>query len=231
MMGTGCGKDPILEAADEAAATATAPEGSPPGQPPGEAKRANVGDPQPGTPGTPVPGTPGTPVPGTPGAPVPGSPGTPIPGDPGAPTPGRPDEPKPGIPEEPKPGAPGSPQPFTGPTAKISGTVEFSAYKTGKVRITAFDGDHSAHTATPPRVVGSAEAETPGAFTIELPQNAGKVYLEAVIDEDGDSRPGPQDPQGKADRYPVTVRESDISGVVIELTKRAPPPTGTKEDF
>lgn len=225
----GCGRDPILEAAEKAEqeAAAAAGEGgaqrpSPEGVP-GETRRANVGDPQPGTAAEPTPGTPAEPTPAAPGSPDPAASG--------APTPGVPDPPKPGIPEEPTPGLPGTAPPIVGPTVKVSGTIRYAGYKSGTVRITAFDGDHSAHGTTPPKVVGQGEATGPGSFSFDLPQDAGKVYVEAVIDEDGDGRPGPLDPQGKADRYPVTVRTADIGGLTIAVEKREPPPTGARDDF
>ena len=58
---------------------------------------------------------------------------------------------------------------------------------------------------------------------------AGKVYVEASVDEDGDGRPGPQDPQGKADRFPVTVGDEGVDGLEIRLIKREPPPGSGRE--
>jgi hypothetical protein len=47
-----------------------------------------------------------------------------------------------------------------------------------------------------------------------------------------DGRPGPQDPQGKADRSPVTVESSPVSGLTVTLTRREPPPgSNTQDDF
>lgn len=231
--GMSCGKDPILAAAEKHRAEAEA------AGPTGGATRPTPGDP--GAPAQPggAPGQTGEPTPGIPEEPAPGKPGEPAPAQAGAPTPGAPggqqagvaDPPKPGIPVPPKPGAPGTPPPDDGPTVVVSGTITYPAYTKGTVRITAFDGDHTLHTSTPPKVVGSAEATQPGAFEMKVPLNLGRIFLEAAIDEDGDGHPGPLDPQGQADRYPVTVKEADISGLTITLTKRAPPPDGGKGDF
>lgn len=236
---TGCGKDPILAAAEKHHAEAE--EGGATGQPGAPTPGAQVVPG--GTPGTPVPGgepgATGAPQPGIPEQPAPGNPNEPAPAQAGAPSPGQPggtqagiaEPPKPGIPIPPKPGAPGTPPPYDGPTVVVSGTVAYPDYTSGSVRITAFDGDHTVHSATPPKVVGSSEMKTPGTFEMKVPLNLGRTFLEAVIDENGDGHPGPQDPQGQADRYPVTVKEADIDGLTITLTKRAPPPDGGKGDF
>jgi hypothetical protein len=153
-------------------------------------------------------------------------------GAPGQPQPGVPNQPQPGVPEEPKPGLPGSPQPNQGPTVAITGTVDYPAWRTGSVRVDAFDGDHSAHGSKQPSVIASVRIDRIGAFSLLVPQGAGKVYVEAAVDEDGDGRPGPQDPQGVADRYPVTVGTETVSGLTIRLVKRPPPAGGgSASDF
>lgn len=217
-----CGRDPILEAAEKQREAAQAD---------AAAARTQAG-PSPGTPAEPTPGQPGAPAPGTPAAaPAPGTPGETAPGLSGDPRPGVPAEPTPGIPEEPAPGIPGSPQPGAGATVTLAGTVVYPAWTTGTVRVTAFDRDHGKPSGTPPRVVGAAQIDRPGAFTLSVPEDFGKVYLEAAVDEDGDGRPGPLDPQGQADRYPVTVGDDPVSGLEITLKKRPPPPGGVKEEY
>jgi hypothetical protein len=52
-------------------------------------------------------------------------------------------------------------------------------------------------------VLSVQNLERPGAFSLAVPKSAAKAYVEAAVDEDGDGRPGPLDPQGQADRYPV----------------------------
>ncbi len=249
-----CGRDPILEKAEaEAAAKAARAEGgAPPGQagaqPGGRAADGAGGTPGvpggPGAPaavvgadGQPLPGSPEEPAPGIPEEPSPGLPGSPpaaVPGSmaavqPGAPRPGVPKEPAPGIPSEPPPGqGGGGPQ---GPTVAVSGEVVFAGWTRGAVRITAFDGDHASGAGSRPKVIAVAQLDRPGAFTVNVAENAGKVYFEAAVDEDGDGRPGPLDPQGKADRFPVTVGEDPVGGLEIELTRREPPPGGRGAEF
>ncbi|MDP2314143.1 MAG: hypothetical protein Q8P41_14670 [Pseudomonadota bacterium] len=257
----GCGRDPILEKAEADAAEAQAARGggrgdaSPApgdGAPGGDGAGANgagvpgaaqPGDASGGAPvpmgpdGQPLPGSPDEPTPGIPDAPTPGVPGsmpTPVPGasatvTPGAPRPGIPTEPAPGIPSQPPPGGGGGGP--MGPTVKVSGEVVYPAWKSGRVRITAFNGDHGTTTGGRPDVIGMADLERPGPFVVPIAEGAGKVYLEASVDEDGDGRPGPLDPQGKANRFPVTVDTSPVDGLTIVLTRREPPPGGRGQDF
>ena len=107
----------------------------------------------------------------------------------------------------------------------VGGKVEFAAWRVGSVRIDAFDGDHSQH-GTQPGIVATTKIDRPGDFHLIIPQGAGKVYIEASIDEDADGNPGPQDPQGRAERYPVTVGTDPVVGLRIALTKQPPPPGG-----
>ena len=237
--GFGCGRDDILVAADERSPVAGAMAAPPPSAAP---TLPAAGAPSPsGAPGAgsePVPGVPVEPLPGlaTPGSP--GTPGQVVPGVPGEPTPGVaaptaagvPSAPAPGIPVAPKPAPAGAPQPNSGPQVAISGTVQFADYKTGSVRVTVFDADHSKPSSTPPRVLGVAQFASPGAFTVNVPVGSGKVYMEGSVDEDGDGRPSPQEPQGKADRYPVTVGTAPVTDMLIALERRAPPPSGEKKD-
>ncbi len=198
---------------------------------------AGAATPVPGTP-TPVAGIPTPPKPGIPGSPTPGAPGSPSAGPAGAPSPGQAAAPKPGIPTPPKPGIPTQPPPggkpgvpgqVSGPTVAVKGAVIWAAWRAGEVKITAFDGDHSgAAGAKAPKVVAFASIARPGPYSILVPQNAGKVYLEAAVDADGDGRPGPLEPQGRAARYPVTVGTAVIDGVDIALTQREAPPGRTR---
>jgi hypothetical protein len=237
-----CGEDEILLRAAEAdKAGNAAGASSPPADVPSATPVAGAPTPVAGT-ATPVAGAP-TPVAGTPSPPKPGIPGTPAPGVPGgptsagpagAPTPGAPAAPKPGIPTPPKPGIPTQPPPggkpgvpgqVSGPTVEVRGSITWAGWRAGEVKITAFDGDHSgAAGARAPKVVAFASVPRPGAYTLLVPQDAGKVYLEAAVDIDGDGRPGPLEPQGRADRYPVTVGRAAIDGVDIALKEREAPP-------
>ncbi len=187
------------------------------------------GQPLAGAPVPPTPGVPDEPTPGVPGSPVAATPGSAAAVDPGSPRPGIPDEPAPGIPSQPPPGS-GAGGP-TGPTVAVSGEVVFAAWKGGRVKVSAFDGDHAAAAGGRPNVIGMTELDRPGPFVVAIAEGAGKVYFEAAIDEDGDGRPGPLDPQGNADRFPVTISDDAVGGLRIALTRREPPPGGRGEDF
>ena len=257
LMVSGCGEDPILKRAREqagadAAASSAAP--PPPGAPPGSAAATPpaAGAEAPGDPGAQAPG-----LPGGAGATPPADPSIPPPGGSiGAPGSANPSQAagKPGVPVEPKPapegapgggppgipgvGAPGGsgaaaplPPPPSGPTLTVSGVVAYAGWKAGEVRVDGFDGDHSRH-GLHPGVVVSTRIDRPGPFTLTVAQGLGKLYIEAAVDEDKDGKPGPLDPMGAADRYPVTVGDKDIVGLTITLVKREPPPGGGKgKDF
>jgi hypothetical protein len=119
----------------------------------------------------------------------------------------------------------------TGPTVTLSGTVVYPGWSRGSVRVDVFDGDHTVH-GTHPGVVASARLDKPGPFSVAVPENAGKLYVEAVVDEDLDGRPGPQDPMGTAERYPVTAGTTPVTGLTVTLVKHAAPGGGPKKgDF
>lgn len=255
-----CGRDPILEKAEAEAAARrarateargeTAPPAGVPGAPPAGEPGAGVpgaaqpgdpsggpfgevgpdGQPLPGIPEEPAPGVPTEPPPGAPGAPPEAVPGSAAPVDPSAPRPGIPMEPAPGIPDQPPPGAGAAGAPL-GPTVAVSGEIVYADWRAGSIRITAFDGDHALTTGKRPNVIAFADVDRPGPFLLNVPEKAGKVYIEAALDENGDGRPGPLDPQGQADRFPVTVAEKPVSGVEIRLKRREPPPGGRGQDY
>ncbi len=193
-------------------------------------------------------GTPGTPPPIAPGDPAPVAPGDPAPGAPGDPVPGRAADPVPGKPVEPAPHNPGSPAGIpgvpptrggggggvtapSGPLTTVTGLISFPEWRAGAVRITAFDGEHAMAQGRQVRVVAEARIDRPGGFTMQVPEDAGSLYIEAAVDEDGDGRPGPLDPQGRADPYPIRVRTDPVTGVTIRLSRRAPPEDQPKDDF
>jgi hypothetical protein len=249
-----CGRDPILEQArkneaaqqtaasrkTEAPAGAVATNSAGGGSATGGSSGPDAAN-NPGVPEEPKPGDPSIPPPAggaTPTAPATaGTPGgvvTPAPpGSPGALAPGIPEEPAPGDPNTPPPPGGATPlQPLPGsgglvvrgPSVDVSGLVAYEGWRTGKVKITAFDGDHSAASNKHPKVVGIAEIDRPGAFSMKVPASVGQIYVEASVDEDDDGRPGPLDPQGQADRFPVTVGTDPIDDLTITLQRREPPP-------
>ncbi len=212
----GCGEDPILTRAREEAAAASAAPGLPPQPAPAAGGVVTPGPSEGGPSGVPPSSAGGEPKP------------VQVPDPPPAPQ-GSPGGGKVGIPGTEGVGIPGSPPPSSGPSVQVSGTVIYDAWKQGEVRIDAFDGDHSIH-GTHPGVIASTRIPKPGPFTISVPEGAGKLYIEAVVDENLDGRPGPQDPMGAAERYPVTVAKTAIGGVAIRLVKHEAP-TDRKGDF
>jgi hypothetical protein len=172
---------------------------------------------------------------GVPDAPAPVAPSGPA-RVPSAPDAGRAAAPRQGVPVPPKPGNPRVPPPGgklgapagggrpMGVGVRLTGTVVYAGWTRGDVRIAAFDGDHALRSGKPPRVLAFATVARPGPFVLELPENAGPVYLEASIDLDGDGKPGPLDPQGRADRFPVSVARAPVEGLRIALRRSDPPP-------
>lgn len=169
---------------------------------------------------------------GKPEEPEPGKPeGSGDPNKPGEP--GKEGEPVAGVPEEPPPGDPSVPPPggsigkpetgFTGPAVQLEGSVEFTNYKSGKVKVVAFDGEHKPGGGQP-KIVAEMILDQPGPFSLKVPESAGNLYVEAAVDEDSDGRPGPTDPQGKGYPYPIEVGAENVSGLVVRLEHRAPPP-------
>lgn len=211
----GCGEDPILTRAREEAEAASAAPAPAPAPGSGATSGPTATGPNAGDPGA------GSPSGG-------GALPVQVPDPPQAPQ-GAPGGGKVGIPASEGAGIPGPPPPWSGPSVAVSGTVIYDAWKQGEVRIDAFDGDHSIH-GTHPGVIASTRIPKPGAFTLSLPEGAGKMYIEAAVDENLDGRPGPQDPMGAAERYPVTVAAAPIDGVAIRLVKHEAP-TGRKGDF
>ncbi len=253
-----CAEDSILQRAAEAEKARTEAAGgagAPGAPPPGSPQPGVPTEPQPGVPGSSPPGAPqpggpqpsgpqnpdGTgipeqPKPGVPQEPTPAPPGSPLvvqPGQaagvPGAPAPGIPTPPKPGIPTQPPPGGGG--MRYDGPTITVTGMVSFPAWKRGKVKVVAFDGDHSVRGAKPPSVVGEATLERPGAYTLTLPASKGRVWIEGTVDADENGRPGPLDPSGMAERTPVTLGTTSITSLDITITEREPPGDGGIDRF
>jgi hypothetical protein len=196
----GCGGDPILARADDERADEVGDRAGEPGAAP-------------------------LPVPGVAPQPQPGQANPPVAGVPGEPGEGLPDEPEPGIPEPPAPGDPSQPPPPGGadpgtqpsiPRSAVSGVVRYEAYRQGSIRVDVFDGDQrdlSAH----PGVVAWADLPAPGPFTVQVPTSAGKVWLSAYNDANGNGRPDDQDPRGYDEGSPVGVEGGDVTGVVIAL--------------
>lgn len=215
------GQDPILDRAAEMEGGGTAPAPSEPAPPSAVAPE----QPAPVAAAAPSPVAPGAPAPGAPSDPAPGDPGVPVPGDPGAPAPGDPDAPTPGVPDQPAPGVPGA----DGPTVALAGTVAVEGWSGGPIRIDVFDGDQraAAGSAKRPSVVAQATVDRPGRFEVRVSTSAGRVWVGAFADENGNGRPDPRDPSGWYDRNPVLV-DGDQGDIRLQL-EAAPPPGGGVE--
>lgn len=201
--GCGGGSDPILERAaalDDGAATQD--DAPPPGGRP-EPQPVEAPDPEPVTAAAPAPGAPQDPPPGEPADPPP------------APASG---------------GAPGA-QPADGPRVTVSGTVSVDGWSGGPIRLDIFDGDQRAAAGgggPKPSIVAVHQVDKPGPFSLEIPQDAGEVWVGGFADEDRDGRPSPTDPSGWYAGNPVSTAANQ-SGVTLVLEAAPPPPPGSEE--
>ena len=187
MLATGCGEDPVLEAAREEAASGSGAAGG-----------------SPGPPAQPSPGDPGQPSPGAASEPTPGIPDEPPPGDPGQPPPGG------------KAHAEGEiPPPQGVETVKVSGSVAVEDYSGGKITLDVFDGDHSAVGGDRPNVVGRVVLDQPGPFELTVAKDS-PIWLSAFNDADGDNRPSKKEPFGAYPDNPVKPR-GDVTGIDLSL--------------
>lgn len=222
-----CAKDPILQAAEsmkeEVAAGAPGAAGAAEEMTPGVPDEPTPGIPgQPMAPGeVPSEGTAEDPSPGVPEAPTPGVPEQPEPAAAGAedrpePPPagdGAVAEPEPGVPDEPEPAPPGSPggahhkgkegEPTEdGPHVTLRGSVGGEG-ATGKIRVDLFDGDQRNVSGPRPKVVGVHELASAGSFEVSIPVSAGRVWVGAYADINGNNRPDKGEPFGWYSRNPV----------------------------
>lgn len=159
-------------------------------------------------------GSAAAPVPGVPAEPQPG-----IPAEPSPVSPGAAGDPAPGIPTEPSPGSPGG-----GPQILLSGRVVLSSGAAAPIRVDVFDGDQQDLSGPRPKVVGMAQLDQPGPFTVSVPADTARLWIGAYADMDQNGRPDPQDPAGWFAGNPV-----DLSAPLPEITLTlapvaAPPP-------
>jgi len=118
------------------------------------------------------------------------------------------------------PGQPGS----DGPQVRVEGTITVPDWKPGgSVRIDVFDGDQRDLSAPRPSVVGMARLSEPGAFSVSVPASAGRVWLGAYADLNGDDRPSPSEPSGWYGGNPIDLSGA-ATGIDLRLTVEAPPP-------
>ena len=211
-----CGKDPILEAAEnleeETKATSVA------------ITKTEV-EPQPvDEDGEPEPGIPEEPEPAPAGSteqpePPPHSSGM-----------GKPAEPKPGVPEEPKPAPPGSPGGANhpgkdggggvqqdGPQILLRGVIGGDPSGVGLIRIDLFDGDQRKTVGPRPRVVGVHEIKSMGPFEVSVSESTGRVWIGAYRDLNQNNRPNQGEPFGWYSNNPVYL-DDPPEKIEIELT-------------
>ncbi len=136
-------------------------------------------------------------------------------------------EPTPGVPDAPPPGQPPGAAPG-GPQAPLTGEVRLPAGAKGRVHVDVFDGDQQAAAGASgarPSVVGMVRLDGPGPFSVEVPAGTAQAWIGAFADEDGDGRPGPTEPTVWYSGNPLQVGDG-VSGIVLTLERRPPPPGG-----
>jgi hypothetical protein len=155
---------------------------------------------------------------GTPSEPAKVQPASPAPAAPGDPSPGQTEAPKPVQAQPPPP-------PGTVGGTTLAGTVVLPDYRSGTIRVDVFDGDQRAASGggKRPGVVAMARLEAPGPFSVQVPADVREVWIGAYVDEDGDGRPGPLDPEVWYKGNPVDV-SSGSPEVELVLVRREPPP-------
>jgi len=231
---SGCGDDPVLEAARKEAkseASAGLDGQEPTSVSPRQAHPMDGGSPKdPSKPGGHTAGVPEEPTPGNPSDPSPDGVGTPGVGQPGEPAPGIPSGPTPVAGTDPEPVQAEGTTPPTGPLITLSGHISFDSYNDGSIRIDVFDGEH--HGGGPgkrPSLLNSVTLTRLGPWSVEVEESVGQVWIEASNDENGNGRPDPRDPMGRCSRNPVSTKKS-TEGLRIHLERRDAP-GGAEDDL
>jgi hypothetical protein len=242
IFGSGCAKDPILEAVEamedehiEVAGGEPIP-GIPEDPEPGQlAEDPTVA----GLAAAPEPGVPEDPTPGTPEEPSPAAPGSEARPDPPPGGDGVALEPEPGIPKEPSPAPAGSPggadhggkeegQVDQGPHVLLRGQVSGGSGE-AKIRIDLFDGDQRNVSGPRPKVVGVHEIEGPGPFELSIPVSASRVWIGAYADTNGNNRPDKGEPSGWYARNPIHLMDvPDLIQISLAVEGK---PSGLGLDF
>ena len=194
----GCGRDPILEAAESLE--------DPPER--GATTPVETEAPPVGAEGEPEPGIPEEPTPAPAGSterpePPPHSGGE-----------GKAIEPKPGVPEEPTPAPPGTPGGADhpgkeggvveeGPQVILRGSISGGESVGGRIRIDLFDGDQRKTAGPRPRVIGVHEVADSGPFELSIAKSAKRVWIGAYRDLNENNRPNKGEPFGWYSNNPV----------------------------
>lgn len=94
------------------------------------------------------------------------------------------------------------------PYVIVSGKVDFPGYKTGqRIRINA-----KSKPGRGPTDIAQADLTGPGTYSLEVPRNAGSVYIGAVVFERGNTTP-----VTGVGFVGIKIKNSDISGVDIKI--------------
>ena len=96
----------------------------------------------------------------------------------------------------------------------VSGTLVVDEGVTGVVDIDCFSPN--ADDPNTKELVNKVKVHQPGAYSMKVPKDFGKLVLEAFIDSDGDG-PDDSDARGEYAGNPLIIGAEDISGVDIEL--------------
>lgn len=96
----------------------------------------------------------------------------------------------------------------------VSGTLVVDEGVTGTVDIDCFSP--SADDPNKKDLVNKVKVHQPGAYSMKVPKDFGKLILEAFIDSDGDG-PDDSDARGEYAGNPLIVGAEDLTGIDIEL--------------
>ena len=137
------------------------------------------------------------------------------------------EQPTVGVPDEPVPGVPAPPravvlddqpeQPQMQEQIQIAGVILVQGWSGNEIRIDVFDGDQRQIGGSRPSVISSASVSKPGAYEISVPKGNGKYWIGAYVDQNGDGRPGKQDPSGWYAGNPISASQA-TAGVELVLS-------------
>ena len=100
---------------------------------------------------------------------------------------------------------------------QIAGVILVQGWSGNEIRIDVFDGDQRQIGGSRPSVISSASVSKPGAYEISVPKGNGKYWIGAYVDQNGDGRPGKQDPSGWYAGNPISASQA-TAGVELVLS-------------
>lgn len=107
---------------------------------------------------------------------------------------------------------------YKGHAVTISGSVEFDDYSKGPIFIIASQ-DGLTYTDKEAIPVSKARIEQPGVYKLNVPENAGDIFIEAINLESGKRRLDIGDPRGQYPDNPVAVGAQDLDNIDIALKR------------